>query len=204
MELDNALDQIAQIHRLMTRTHTFRGYRAVTTLFTACVAIAAAAFQSWWIPDAAQHPFHFVDLWISVAIACLIVVAIEIVDRYRRTDSPLQRQLTIQAIEQFLPVLLVGGLVTLVLCQSAKSSLWLLPGLWSIFFGLGILASRHLLPRPVVFVGFFYLLCGLTCIALFQGADAFSPWLVAVPFGIGQTAAAAILHWKLERQDAAD
>jgi hypothetical protein len=198
-QLDNALDQIAQIHRLMIRTHTFRGYRAVTTLFTACIALAAAAFQPWWVPDPVRDPLRFVDLWIAVALTCIVVVAAEIIDRYRRTDSPLQRQMTIQAVEQFLPVILVGGLVTAILCQSAKQSLWLLPGLWSIFFGLGILASRHLLPRPLGFVGFFYILAGLTCIAVFQGPSAFSPWLVAVPFGIGQTAAAAILHWNLER-----
>ena len=202
MELDNALDQIAEIHRLMARTHTFRGYRAATTLFTATVAIAAAAFQNWWLPNPALNPLRFVDLWVAVAISCLVVVSVEIFERYRRTDSPLQRQLTIQAIEQFLPVILVGGLVTLVLTQSSRQSLWLLPGLWSIFFGLGILASRHLLPRPIVFVGFFYLLSGLTCLATAHNAAAFSPWSVALPFGIGQTAAATILHCALERNHA--
>ena len=199
MELDNALDQIAEIHRLMARTHTFRGYRSATTFFTAVVAVGAAAFQSWWIPDPARQPLHFIDLWVAVAIGCLVVVAAEMTERYRRTDSPLQRQLTIQAVEQFLPVIIVGGLVTLVLTESARQVLWLLPGLWSIFFGLGILASRHLLPRPIVFVGMFYLLCGLTCLATVHNSEALSPWFVGLPFGIGQTAAAIILHCSLER-----
>jgi hypothetical protein len=199
MELDNALDQIAEIHRLMIRTHTFRGYRAATTMFTGFVAIAAAAFAAWWLPDPGRDPFAFVDLWVGVAILCLVVVGFEIFQRFRRTNSPLQRQLTLQAIEQFLPVIIVGGLVTLVLCEEAPQTLWLLPGLWAIFFGLGILASRHLLPRAVVFVGAFYLLCGLTCLAAVHGPAALSPWFVGIPFGIGQTAAAGILHHALER-----
>jgi hypothetical protein len=200
MELDNALDQIAQIHRLMARTHTFRGYRAATTMFTACVAVAAAAFQTWWLPNPGREPMAFVDLWVAVAITCLVVVGIEIFERYRRTSSPLQRQLTMQAVEQFLPVIIVGGLVTLVLSEEARQALWLLPGLWAIFFGLGILASRHLLPRAVVFVGAFYLLSGLTCLSAGHGAAAFWPWFVGIPFGVGQTAAAGILHWSLERE----
>lgn len=199
MELDNALNQIAEIHRQMSLARTFRGYRAATTLFTAAVAVLAACFQSWWIPDAPRDPSRFADLWVSVAIVCLVVVGSEMALRFRRTDSPMQRRLTLQAIEQFLPVIVIGGLVTLVLSESARQSMWMLPGLWSIFFGLGILSSRQLLPRPLVFVGAFYLLCGLVGFTAERSATAFSPWWIGLPFGIGQTAAAFILHWSLER-----
>lgn len=56
MELDSALDQIAQIHRQIGLARTFRGYRALTTFFTAIVAIAAALFQPWWIPPTRAIP----------------------------------------------------------------------------------------------------------------------------------------------------
>lgn len=198
MKLENALDQIARIQQQMALTNTFRGYRAATTLCTALIAVAAALFQSWWLPT--HDPQQFVDLWVCVAVACLVIVAAEMVLSFGRTDSSLQRQLTIQAIEQFLPSIIIGGMVTFLICAYASQSIGLLPGLWSIFFGLGIFASRQLLPKPIIFIGAFYLLCGLICIGGLSPSARFSPWSVGIPFGIGQTAAAIILHISLERR----
>jgi hypothetical protein len=203
MELDNALAQIADIHRQMARTRLFRGYRAATTLLSAMMAILAATWQAWWIATPAAHPYAFANLWSAVAVVCLFIVGIEMAWRYRRSASSLQRELTLLAIEQFLPCVVVGGLVTLVLCDFAHAALWMLPGLWSIFFGLGIMASRRLLPGALVFVGAFYLLCGLFNLANAHNGGAFSPWAMGIPFGVGQTAAAFILHWSLERHHAA-
>jgi hypothetical protein len=200
MELENALDQIAEIHRQISRTQTFRGYRSATTLFTACAAAGASVFQGWWLPDVRHNAVRFVDLWVCIAVGCLVVVAAEMIQRCRRTDSPLQRQLTLQAVEQFLPGVVAGGLITLVLVSSAPNSVWLLPGLWSILFGLCIFSSRQLLPRPVIFVAGFYLLCGVVGLTVFQGDKVFSPWFMGISFGTGQAAAACILYWSLERQ----
>jgi hypothetical protein len=200
MELENALEQIAEIHRQITLTRTFRGYRAATTLFTACVAFSAAVFQRWFLPNPRHNPLGFVELWVFVAIGCLIVVGTEMVHRFRGTNSSLQRQLTVQAVEQFLPCMVIGGLVTFVFVNFAHDSLWLLPGLWSIFFGLGIFSSRQLLPRPIIFIAAFYLLCGLIYLTAFQSVNAFSPWFMASSFGVGQTVIAFVLYWSLERQ----
>jgi hypothetical protein len=44
-------------------------------------------------------------------------------------------------------VVVAGGMVAFVLWNHAQESLWMLPGLWSIFFSLGIFASYRLLPK---------------------------------------------------------
>jgi len=197
MELQNALAQIADIHRQMARTRVFRGYRAATTLLTGIGAVLAAVWQALAIADPASEPWRFANIWIAVAAASVIMVGTQIVRSYRLGDSPLQRELTLLAVEQFLPCLVIGGAVTFVLYETAASVMWMLPGLWSIFFGLGFFASRRLQPGAIVFVGAFYLLCGL--VALMLGIRAFSPWVMGSVFGIGQTAAAIILYLKLER-----
>jgi hypothetical protein len=199
MELQDALAQIADIRLQMARTTTFRGYRAVTTLFTSVLAIAAAAGESWWIPEPMANPLRFVGLWVCAAVICIVGVGAEILMRYRQTDSSLQRNLTILAIEQFLPSIIVGGMVTWILCGFLPQAVPLLPGLWSIFFGLGIMASRRLLPKPMMLVGAFYLICGLFCLLTASGNTALSAWTMAIPFGAGQFFAAAVLHWTLER-----
>ena len=65
------------------------------------------------------------------------------------------------AVGQFMPAIVTGGLVTLVLACCAPEVLWMLPGLWCIFFSLGIFASFRLLPRATFLVAVFYLAAGL-------------------------------------------
>src|SRR5262245_21652861 len=105
MELRDALSQIADIHLQMARTRLFRGYRSNTTLFSAAVAISTAALQAIIIPEPQQHVMAFVSLWCAAAIICVVVVGFGIVVRYWRTDSPLERELTLVAVQQFIPCL---------------------------------------------------------------------------------------------------
>ena len=75
----------------------------------------------------------------------------------------------------------------------------MLPGLWAMIFSLGIFASHRLLPRPVVWVGAYYAMCGCACLMWGREEQAFAPWQMGVTFGVGQLLGAAILYWTLER-----
>ena len=198
MHLDDALDQIADIRRRMTGATLFRGYRSATALFSSGVAVAASTAQAVWLPRPDQHPMAYLDLWCAAACVCTAVTAVGV---WRcRSASPVQRELAWSAVAQLLPCLIVGGLLTYVLFAVAPAALWMLPGLWAILFGLGILASRPLLPQPVEWVGLFYLLAGLASVAWSAGHAPFSPWVMGLPFGVGQLAGAAVLYWTLERE----
>jgi hypothetical protein len=108
------------------------------------------------------------------------------------------------ATEQFIPAGVAGALLTFVLFRFAPETLWMLPGLWQLIFSLGFLASCRLLPRPMFVVGVWYLATGLASLALASGASAFSPWLMAVPFGVGQLVMGAILHASVAEEEASD
>jgi hypothetical protein len=99
------------------------------------------------------------------------------------------------ATEQFLPPIVAGLLLTVVLVHYAPQSLWMLPGLWQVIFSLGVFSSCQFLPRPMFAVGVWYLAAGLTCLALGGGEWAFSPWVMGVPFGVGQLLVAAFLRY---------
>jgi hypothetical protein len=198
MNLETALEQINGIHGQMHRTRLFRGYRSITTLSTGCLAALAAIIQGAWMAESDFSINRYIDLWVGVAVLSVLIVGVEITLRFRRCESPLQRELTAQAIEQFLPCVVVGALVTAVLALAAPSGLRFLPGLWQIFFGLGMLASRRLLPPPIALVGMYYLICGVVCLSL-PWELAFSPWTMGGVFTVGQLCSAAILYWKLER-----
>jgi hypothetical protein len=199
MQLDDALLQVAQIRRQLARSEMFRGYRAATTGFTAIVALLASLIQALWLPATTEA---YLELWLGAALLSVTVVAVEMFISCRRAQSAMRNQMTLSAVEQFMPSLVAGGLLTFVLVRYAPDALWLMPGLWAVLFGLGIFASRRLLPRGAGAVGFWYLLMGLCSIVLSSNSRAeFCAWHMAVMFGIGQWILAGMLYWNLERVD---
>jgi hypothetical protein len=95
-----------------------------------------------------------------------------------------------------------GALITLVIDAYAASAFWMLPGLWAILFAMGVFASRPMLPRAMTLVGGFYLLAGLCALVWSHETKDFSPAVMGITFGIGQSLAAAVLYASLERRPA--
>lgn len=199
MELREALTQITEIRLQLARTEVFRGYRAVPVAASGVLALAAAAAQAFWIRDPGRQVGAYLALWIGAAVVSAAAAGIEMYLRGRRPESAWRRELTWMAVEQFVPCVVAGGSVTLVLARSAPEALWALPGLWQVIYSLGIFASCRLLPRAMFGVGVFYLFAGLATLALARGPHAFSPWAMGLPFGAGQLLAALILRRTLER-----
>ena len=201
MQLDKALRQISAIHQQMAQNEVFRGYRSITVCFSGIAGLSAAAIQGYWVASPEVELGRYLSLWLGIAAVSLIVAGAEIYWRARRTGSGLAREHTLLAVEQFLPCVVVGALLTLCIYRSAPHVSWMLPGLWSLVFGLGIFASYRLLPRPVFWVGSYYILCGCGCLLWGRGDNVLSPWQMGISFGGGQLLSAAVLYWTLERTD---
>lgn len=201
MELHEALSQIDTIKTQLARVELFRGYRSLTVGITGMLAWVAGALQSVWLPNPARSVDRYVDLWIGVAVISALIVGVELLVRCVRERSSLVTRGTISAIEQFLPCLVAGALVTWAMVYYARDSLWLLPGLWAILFGLGMLASARYLPAAIYWVGVYYMAAGTACLVWARGDAAFSPWAMAATFGVGQTATALVLYLNLERNN---
>jgi hypothetical protein len=198
MRLADAFEQIALIRAQVARAEAFRGYRAATTAFSGVIAVAVSHFVARAEFSNGLTENQYILLWCSAAMLCLAVVGLDIALRLRRTPSALQRDLTWSAVEHFMPALAAGGLLTLVIQRFAREGNWMLPGLWMILFGLGIHASRRLLPRYSGLIAGYYLGCGLVVLSLREWA-AFNPWTMGAVFGFGQFMAAGLLRWT-ERQ----
>lgn len=202
MRLREALSQISEIRQQMADAQVFRGYRSATTAFTALVAAGAAAAQARWAPEPARQIKSYAAIWCTAAVLSIVVVGIEMIVRCRRSGSPLQTQITRVVADQFVPSLVAGGLLTLVILRFAADCLWMLPGLWALTFSLGVFASRRFLPRSIVLVAGYYLMAGLYCLTLDRHTAALSPWTMGVLFGAGQLLTAAVLYFSLERNHA--
>lgn len=199
MDLHEALTQISEIRQQVARTETFRGYRAAPVAFSGLVACVAAGMQHALVPNPASDPHTYLGLWIGAAILSMIVTGIAMIWHCKQSTSSLTIPNSILAVGQFFPSVVAGGLVTFVLFQQVPDALWMLPGLWSMFFSLGIFASYRLLPKATFWIGVFYMTTGVLCLLWARDDFAFSPWAMGVPFAVGQFASAAILYWTLER-----
>lgn len=198
MELREAMDQIEAIRRQVAQTTVFRGYRSLPVALSGGLAVFAAMVQSWVLPDPFASIPAYLALWLGTAIISLMAAGIEMTYRSWRNE-PLQRELSLLAVEQFLPSVVAGAMLTTVIVRSAPEQVWMLPGLWSIVFGLGVFASSRLLPPATFWVAAYYMIAGGVCLVMGQGSWALSPWLMTMTFGVGQTLAAVVLYLSLER-----
>jgi hypothetical protein len=199
MDLREALESIAIIRSRIAQTEVFRGYRALPVAFSAMLAFLAGVAQPSLLPRPDQNVPGYVALWSAVALSSIVAAGLTMFLRDRVAGISCTRQVTWLAIGQFVPSLVGAAALTLVIVRVAPQSAWLLPGLWQVLFSLGVFASCRLLPRPAFAVAGFYMAAGVATSLFARGPHAFSPWAMALPFGIGQSFAAAVLYWTLER-----
>src|SRR6201999_1355489 len=100
----------------------------------------------------------YLAIWISTAALSIVLTGVQMHARTRRIHSVLSDEMLRMAIEQFLPAVGAGLLLTIVLLQYVPSVSWMLPGMWQVIFSLGIFSSCRFLPTPMIAAGVWYLL----------------------------------------------
>ena len=193
--IQDARARLADIHAQVARGAHFQGYRAAPVAAMGALAFAAAALEPLALArgaglvaggaplDAAQLHAGY---WAGVAVLAAGLAAVDLVRRY----GLLPRRTTALALGQFAPACAVGATLLGALWDHAS----LLPGLWTMVFGLGVLASAAYLPRAVNAVALFYVAAGIGLTLAAEAGAAPSPWAMGLTFGVGQLASAAALH----------
>jgi hypothetical protein len=191
-DLHKALDDISSIRRQMAHSTQFRGYGPATLAATGVIAFLAALSQSIWLPDPANHISSYLSIWFATAVLSAALTGVQMYTRTRRIHSGLSDEMIRMAVEQFLPAVGAGLLITVVLVRFVPAASWMLPGLWQVIFSLGIFSSCRFLPRLMIAAGGWYLITGLVCIAL-GDSRALAPWTMGLAYGAGQLLVAGIL-----------
>jgi len=196
-DLNEALAEIRQIRSQVARDTQFRGYGPASITASGVLALLVAAGQAHWMRNRANFS-AFAAVWIATALLSLAMVGVQTAVRARRVHSGLALEMIKSAVEQFLPALTVGLLLTTVVARAAPREVWMLPGLWQLLFSLGVFASCRFLPRQTFVIGVWYLVTGLATLVLQSGTRALLPWTMGIPFGVGQLLVAAILRYGFE------
>jgi hypothetical protein len=193
MELNEAVSRISEIHAQLLKSEVFRGYRSWPVAMTGLIGLCAALLQSLiWEPTTGTD---FAVFWLIVAAVCISICFADLVHGYCTATSSADRGRTRSAVVQFLPALIAGAIATACLIETAPR---LLPGIWAMFYSLGLFSSRLHLPRAVGWVALWYLLSGGLMLAVAPELD--SPWGMGLCFGLGQLALAWVFYSRIERR----
>jgi hypothetical protein len=195
-ELRQALSEIQSIRTQVARDSEFRGYGPASIAVSGILALLVAAVQAQWVT---KHTKTDVAIWLGVwagtAAVSVLLTGIETIARARRVHVGIAKEMLQSAVEQFLPAVIVGALLAVVMLRVAVQDCWMLPGLWELIFSLGVFASCRFLPRQMFAVGVWYLAAGLFCLAAASSTHELSPWSMGIPFGVGQLLVAAVLEF---------
>jgi hypothetical protein len=198
-EIRQALSEIQLIRDQVARGTEFRGYGPASIAMSGVLALLVAAVQTQWMAKHANtNLWVWLGVWAGTAAVSLLLTGIETFRRARRVHAGFAGEMIQSAVEQFLPAIMVGFLLTVVLMRVAPQEAWMLPGLWELIFSLGVFASCRFLPKQMFAVGVWYLAAGLFCLAAASAARSLSSWTMGIPFGVGQLLVAAVLQFGYE------
>jgi hypothetical protein len=195
-ELQQALSEIHSIRNQVAHGTQFRGYGPASIAASGILALLVAAAQAQWMAKPAKGDLWiWLGVWAGTAVVSVFLTGIETFARARRVHVGFAREMVQSAVVQFLPAVMVGFLLSVVMMRVAAEECWMLPGLWELIFSLGVFASCRFLPRQMFAVGVWYLAAGLFCLAAASAARSLSPWAMGIPFGVGQLMVAAVLQF---------
>lgn len=184
-ELERALLDIAEVRDRLALTQRFKGYSGVAAVASGVFAWVAGAVQYRLAPapaNASELRLYFA-IWLVCAAAAMIVNYGAIAHWFARDASARDRWQTRTVGLSILPALALGAALSFALFWADRGSL--LPGVWCGCYGVGLFASRTLVPRGVVPIAALFLLAGIALLAA-PPAIALAWWVLPLAFGCGQ------------------
>jgi len=194
-ELDKALADIGDIRSRMAVGTTFQGFGPTVITMTGLLALALGALQTLMPAVLVISNSTYLGAWIVLACLCALLIGVEMVARSHRIHGGLADAMLANAVEQFLPAAVGGIMLTTVLFRFQAELLWMLPGLWQLLLAVGLFASARNLVRGVKLVAGWYFVSAFVVLVMSMETSVLSPWLMALPFFVGQLMMAAVLKF---------
>jgi hypothetical protein len=202
-DLNRALTDVAAIRAQLAAGTVFQGFGPSVIALSGVLAAATWMAQSSFFGSASVQSIDvFLGTWIIVAVVASVLIGLEAIARARRVHGGLADALLFGALERFVPAGLAGAALAAVFYWYAPSALWLLPGLWQVLVGVGIASAARSLPGQINLVAGFYVLAGIAVLIIAAPDKQLAPWMMGLPFTIGQLLMAGLLYVAREAPDA--
>lgn len=196
-DVNKAIKDLAIIRQHLSASREFRGFGPITIGATSIIAMITGLIQTFW-PALVLNAWNYYTSWIIAAIISAILVVYEMCRRLKRHHGGYADEMLLEAAGNFIPSGVIGGIFLIAFSIFSPDLLWILPSIWLILIGLGILASMRILP-PILNIGAaIYIILGFSIFMISSQSRCLSPWFMALPFAIGQASMALLLHiaWK--------
>jgi hypothetical protein len=192
-DVDTALLEIGRIRDQIAASTRFQGFTPAVAAVTGLLAMALAAVQSAALAPSTTSVEMLVQ-WVVLAIICAFLIGGGAVVRARRLHRAMADTMISTTLRQFLPICSAGAIAAIVILLRAPGWAAILPGLWQLLIGIGILVALPTLPRPLVWGAAWYFTAGTVSLLAGAGAAEIAPWFMGASFGIGQLLIAGLLR----------
>lgn len=186
-DVESALHDIARIREQLAASTRFQGFAPPVVASTGGLSLLLAGWQS-------ARGDGGLFAWTLLAAISVLMIGTEAILRARRLHRSMADRLLDTTLRRFMPTAMAGAILGLVVLTRAPEFSRLLPGTWQLLIGVGIFAVRSNLPRAIAWAALFYFASGTVSLVLANEPGVPMPWLMGLPFGIGQVLVAAILH----------
>ncbi|HEV2260836.1 MAG TPA: hypothetical protein VGR69_00910 [Candidatus Rubrimentiphilum sp.] len=186
-DLEKALADIAEVRERLGQVQRFKGYSGMAAAISGIFALVAGIVQWLLVPIVrTPHQGHlYFAVWFTCCAAAIVINYGAIAHWYVNDATARERWHTATVGFAILPALVIGAGLSFAFLRANLFSF--LPGIWYGCYGVGLLASRTMLPRSVLPVAAAFLTAGI--LLLFAPADLGLRWWVpAIGFAAGQIA----------------
>ena len=166
------LDDLRYIRQTMERSAAFTAVPG-----WGMVAVGATAFPAAWL--AASHAFdlRWLQIWISEAVVAAAMAVVAIQSKAVRSGLPWTSGPGRKVALHFAPPLAAAALLTLPLFRANLGSV--LPGMWMLLYGAGVIAGGAFSVPVVPVMGTCFMAAGTVALFLPSAGN----WTMAAAFG---------------------
>jgi hypothetical protein len=182
----HALDNLRFIRKTMEGASAFTAVPGWGGMLMGVTALVAAFMAS--LEPAGPR---WLGIWIVEAGVSCLIGAVAMMQKARKADTPLLSQPGRRFALSLAPPLAAGALLTLVLFRAG--SLAVLPGLWLLLYGTGVVTGGAFSVRVIPAMGVAFMILGTA--ALFSPA-AWGDFYMAAGFGGLHLIFGAIIAWR--------
>lgn len=186
MEVERALADLEEVRDRLASCQQFRGYSAPATAVSGGLGLLAGLIQRNLapLPATPDQMRLYVVIWVSCLACALLTYYGSLAAWYARNAGRQARRQTRSAGLAILPALALGAVLSLALMT--HSLIALLPGLWYACYGVGLIASRSMVPRAVMPVAVGFAIMGALLLLSPHRSAPLAWWIMPLGFGLGQ------------------
>jgi len=165
-----AMDNLRFIRETMEAAATFTAVSGWGTVVIGVTAIGAAALAA-----TSRSTTRWIIIWLCEAALSVAISVYTMALKARAAKLPLWSEPARKILFSFAPPMIGGALLTLVLFQ--RGLVPLLPGVWMLLYGIGVVAAGTFSVRIVPVMGVAFMLVGT--IALFAPSSLATQYMAA-------------------------